>query len=155
MDSVIRAAIAYFFLLIVLRVSGKRTLGEMTSFDLVLLLIVSEAVQQMMVDSDNSMTNAMLLVATLVGLDVALSLLKERSSWLEKLLDDVPLVLIEDGRLLKDRMEKVRVDEEDILEAARCQRGLERLEQVKYAVLERSGKIAIIPKADAGWDVAD
>ena len=150
MESVIRAALVYCFLLVIFRLSGKRTLGEATTFDLVLLLIISEAVQQALVDSDNSITNAVLLVGTLVGIDIGLSLLKRRAPWLEKVIDDVPLVLVEPGRPDMERMAKCRVDEEDILEAARLQRGLERMDQVKYAVLERNGKIAIIPTADAG-----
>jgi uncharacterized membrane protein YcaP (DUF421 family) len=90
--------------------------------------------------------NAALLVLTLLGIDVALSLLKGRSPTLEKLVDDVPLVLVEDGRPLQERMRNARVDEEDILASARMSQGLERMDQIKYAVLERSGGISVIPK---------
>jgi uncharacterized membrane protein YcaP (DUF421 family) len=146
MDSVWRAAAVYAFLLILFRISGKRSLAQVTTFDFILMLIISEAVQQAMVGNDHSMTNAALLVMTLVGLDIGLSLWKQRSQTVAKLLDDVPLVVVEDGRLLKERLDRCRVDEDDILAAAREQRGVERLEQIKYAVLERSGGITVIAK---------
>jgi uncharacterized membrane protein YcaP (DUF421 family) len=145
MESVIRAAAVYIFLLLVFRLAGQRTLAQITTFDLVLLLIISEAIQQALIGNDNSMINAALVVLTLAGLNVSLSILKQRSKAAEKVLEDVPLVLVAEGRLLTDRMDKVRVDEDDILEAARSHHGLERLDQIRFAVLERSGDISIVP----------
>lgn len=147
MESVLRGAAVYLFLLIVFRLAGQRTLAQITTFDLVLLLIISEAIQQALIGNDNSMTNAGLIVLTLAGLNVALSVLKQRSKRVERVLEDVPLVLVSEGRILKERMDKVRVDEDDILEAARSLHGLERLDQIRYAVLERSGDISIIPQS--------
>jgi uncharacterized membrane protein YcaP (DUF421 family) len=146
MDTILRAAVTYLFLLLIFRIAGKRSLAQITTFDFVLLLIISEATQNALVSNDNSMTNAFLLIVALLGMDVGLSMWKQRSPLLEKLMDDVPLVIVEDGRPLKDRMDRCRVDEEDVLAAARQLRGLERMEQVKYAVLERSGGITIIAK---------
>jgi uncharacterized membrane protein YcaP (DUF421 family) len=146
MESIIRAAIVYGFLLIVFRLSGKRTLSEATAFDLVLLLIISETTQQAMVDSDHSMTNGALLILTLVTLDVLLSLAKQWFPKLDPVLDGMAVILIRDGNVLKDRLNRERVDQADILEAAREQLGLEDLDQIKLAVLERSGQISIIPK---------
>ena len=146
MDSVVRAAAVYVFMLVVVRLSGRRTLSEMTSFDFVLLLIVSEATQNCMIGDDYSMTNGFLVILTLVTLDIGLSLLKQRSRLVEKWVDGLPTILVERGRPLKDRMDKARVDLEDILEAARELQGLERIEQIKYAVLERGGHITIIPE---------
>ncbi len=145
MGSILRGLAVYFFLLILFRVLGKRSLSQITTFDAVLLLIISEAIQQALIDNDNSMTNAFLIITTLLGLDIGLSLLGRRFRIVDRLVDDVPLVLVEDGRVLKDRMTKSRVDETDILQSAR-QEGLERMDQIKYAVLERSGGISIIPK---------
>jgi len=145
MDSVIRATVVYTVLLVLFRLAGKRTLAEVTTFDFVLLLIISEATQQAMVGSDNSMTNSLLLVATLVGLNILLSELKLRFSGIERVLDGMPLLILEHGKPLVDRMAKERVDVDDVLDAARESHGLERLDQIKYAVLERSGKISIIP----------
>ena len=145
MDSVIRAAAVYGFLLLLFRVAGKRSLAEMTAFDFILLLIISEATQQAMIDSDNSMVNAFLVILTLTGLNIGLSLLKRQSQTLDQLLEGSPVILVEHGRPLHERMQKVRVDLEDVLTAARQTQGLERLDQIKYAVLERSGGISIIP----------
>jgi uncharacterized membrane protein YcaP (DUF421 family) len=145
MDSVLRATAVYLVLLVLFRLAGKRTLAEVTTFDFVLLLIISEATQQAMVDGDNSMTNAFLLVATLVGLNILLSELKQHFKPLEHLLDGMPLLIVADGKPLHDRMQKERVDVDDVLDAAREHHGLERLEQIKYAILERNGKISIIP----------
>lgn len=145
MDSVIRVAVVYFFLLIVFRLAGKRSLAEADTFDLVTLLIISETTQQAMVDHDHSVTNAFILITTLVGLDIAISFIKQWSPKLERLIDNVPLVIVEHGKPLTERMSKSRVDEQDVLEAARELRGLERMDQIKYAVLERTGSISIIP----------
>lgn len=149
MDSIMRGLVTYAFLLVIFRISGKRTLAQITSFELVLLLIISETTQQAMVDSDHSITNGFLLITTLVGASVALSLLKQKSPLLEKWLDGTPLIIVEDGKVHQDRMDKARVDKSDILEAARELQGLESMDQIKYAVLERSGHITIVPKSQS------
>ena len=145
MDSVLRAAAVYIFLLIVFRLAGNRSVAQITAFDFILLLIISEAIQQAIITDDYSVTNAFLVVTTLMGLDIMLSLWKQRSERFEKFLDGVPLALIENGKLFKDRMSMERVDENDILAAAREMQGLERLDQIKHAVVEASGGITIIP----------
>jgi len=146
MESVVRVVVIYFFLLLVFRIAGRRTLSQMTTFDFVLLLVISEQTQQAMVANDPSLTNAFLMILTLVGLDITLSIIKQRSPKIEKWLDGTPTIIVENGRPLKDRMDKARVDESDVLTAARHLQGLERMEQIKYAVLERSGGITIIPQ---------
>ena len=146
MESIIRAAVVYVVLLVLFRISGKRSLAEVTSFDLVLLLIISEATQQAMIDTDNSMTNSLLIVATLIGMNILFSVIATRWKPFQKLIEDVPLVILEDGRPLLQRMRKERVEEDEILEAARQSQGLERLDQIKYAILERTGHITIVPK---------
>lgn len=150
MDAVLRATVVYFFLLVVFRIAGRRMLSEMTTFDFVLVLIIAEATQQGLLGNDFSVTNAFLVIITLIGIELALTALKQRSARLEKWIDGVPSVIIEDGRPLKDRMEKARIDEQDILSAARTGYGLERMDQIKYAVLERNGSISIIPKQSRG-----
>lgn len=147
MDSVLRAVFVYLFLLLIFRIAGKRTLAETTTFDFVLLLIVAEATQQALIDTDNSLTNAVIVVATLIWLDIALSIVAQRLPRLDRVVNGLPIVLIEDGHLLRDRMHKARVDESDLLEAAHDKQGLERLDQVKYAILERNGSISIIPRS--------
>ena len=144
MESVIRAAAMYFFLLVMFRVSGKRSLKDAGPFDLVLLLVISELTQEAMIDGDHSMTNAFILIATFVGIEIALSWLKVRFDGLERLIEDRPLVIVDHGVPLKDRMMKERIDEHDVLSVARSSRGIERLEQIKFAVLESSGEISVV-----------
>lgn len=146
MDAVLRALAVYLFLLVVFRIAGRRTMMELTSFDLVLLLILSEATQNAMIGEDFSVTNACLVILTLVGVDILFSHFKHRSSLLERWLDGVPMIIVENGRPLKELMDKARIDEDDVMTSARASHGLERMEQIKYAVLECSGGISIIPK---------
>ena len=146
MDSVIRAAAIYFLLLLVFRLGGNRSIGQITAFDFVLLLIISEAIQQAMITDDFSVTNAFLIVVTLVGLDIMMSLWKQRSERIEKFLDGVPVLLIENGKMHPAVMQKERVDESDILAAARELQGLERIDQIKHAVVEATGEITVVPK---------
>jgi uncharacterized membrane protein YcaP (DUF421 family) len=149
MDAVLRALVVYFVLMLIFRISGQRTLAQMTSFDLILLLIISETIQQALVDSDQSITHAFLLVLTLVGTAIALSLLKQKSPFLEKLLEGTPVVIIKKGQMQRERMERLRVDEADIMQAARQQEGLRRLDEIEWAVVESSGDITVIPKENA------
>jgi len=146
MDAVLRAAVIYFILLVLVRLTGKRSLGQMTTFDFVLLLIIAEATQQGLLGNDFSLTNAFLAILTLVGIDTGLSLLERRSQTVDKLINGVPLVIVANGEPLEERMNKARVTADDILEMAREQQGVERMEQIKYAVLERSGGISVIPR---------
>ncbi|MBC7792027.1 MAG: DUF421 domain-containing protein [Anaerolineae bacterium] len=149
MDSVMRAVAVYLFLLAIFRLAGKRSLANITTFDLVLTLIISESIQQSLTGKDSSMTNALLLITTFVGLDIILSLLKHRSRGVDRLLDGVPLVLIRAGEMLQERLNKERVDKQEILTAARLQRGTTRLEDIDYAVLEPGGQISVIAKEGA------
>jgi uncharacterized membrane protein YcaP (DUF421 family) len=149
MDSVLRAAAIYLFLLVLFRIAGKRTLSDVTTFDFVLLLIIGEATQQALLGEDFSLTNAFLAILTLIGIDIALSSWQQRWPSLEKWLEGTPLVIVEHGQPLRERMQRVRVSDEDILTAARERQGLARMDQIQYAVLERSGGISIIPKRDS------
>jgi uncharacterized membrane protein YcaP (DUF421 family) len=146
MDLVIRGIAVYLFLLLVFRISGKRSLRNATTFDFVLLLIVAETTQQALVGDDASVTGALLLIVVLVGTDVALSLVKRWSSRVDRLLEGQPLVILRNGVPLRRRMSIERVDEEDILSAARETRGLDKLDRIKRAVLERNGAISIVPR---------
>ena len=150
MESVLRAAAIYFFLLIIFRVAGKRAITEMSNFDLVLLLIIGESTQQAVLGKDYSITNAFLVITTLIGLSILFSILKLRSERAKRFLEGLPLVIVENGRPLKPVMKKARVVEDDILASARELQGLERMDQIKFAVLESSGIISVIPKEGEG-----
>jgi uncharacterized membrane protein YcaP (DUF421 family) len=146
MESVLRAAVVYLLIWLVMRVAGKRSFAEITAFEFVLLLIISETTQNALTDDDRSITNSALLVLTLVGIDVFLSLLKQKSPAAETILDSRPLVLLDKGTLFEERLKKERVDRAEIMQAARQSHGLERLDQIKYAVLECNGQISIVPQ---------
>lgn len=148
MDAVLRAMAIYAFLLAIFRVSGKRSLAQITTFDFVLLLIIGEATQQALLGDDFSVINAFVVIGTLMFLEVGLTLAKNRWPALDPVLDSMPLVIVENGRLLDERLTRERVSREDVLHAARERHGLERLDQIKYAVLEQSGGISIVPKKE-------
>lgn len=90
-------------------------------------------------------TNGVIVVSTLVGFDIILSLVKEKIPVLDRATEGLPVVIVQDGEVLQDRLKKARVSQEDILAAGREAHGLERMDQIKYAVLEQSGAIGVIP----------
>ena len=150
MDSVIKAAIVFFALWAILRISGRRTLGEMTAFDFVLFMIIGGSTQRAITGQDYSLTNALLLVATFVTLDIALSVFELRSPFLRRILNAMPMILVENGYLMTERMKRARVTQDNILESARRLHGLERIDQIKFAILEATGEITIVPAVQAG-----
>lgn len=145
MDSVLRAAAIYLVLMILFKVAGRRSLAELTTFDLVLLMVIGEATQQALLGDDFSLTNAVLVIVTLIAIDIGLSLIKQRSRWFSRLLDGGPTVVVEQGRVLHERLKRARLDEDDILEAARSAQGILEIKQIRFAILERNGKISVIP----------
>jgi uncharacterized membrane protein YcaP (DUF421 family) len=145
-EIILRSVTVYAIVLLIFRISGKRTLRDLTTFDFVLLLIISECTQQALIGQDYSITGAGLAIATLLAVDIGLSLIKHRFSKVEKILDNVPVILIEKGRIHSDRLDKERIDPSDILASAREGYGIARLDQIDYAILETNGMISIIPK---------
>jgi uncharacterized membrane protein YcaP (DUF421 family) len=147
MDAILRAAIVYLALLVIFRVFGKRTIVQITTFDLVLLLIVSEATQQALLGEDFSITMAVLVIITLVGLDRIADFLGWHFPRFGRVIDGSPVVLIDRGRPLEDRMRKHHIDMAEVLQQARFSHGIGTAEDIDYAILERSGKISIIRKS--------
>jgi uncharacterized membrane protein YcaP (DUF421 family) len=145
MDSVLRGLAVYFVLLLVTRLSGRRALAEMTPFDFVLILIVAETTQQALLGEDYSIVNAAILILTLFTTDIGLSYVKRRFRRIAKVVDGTPTLLVCHGQPLDEVMRKVRVDIDDVLQAGREQHGLERLDQIEFAVLEIGSRISIIP----------
>jgi uncharacterized membrane protein YcaP (DUF421 family) len=150
MASIVRAVAVYLVLLMLFRLSGKRTLAEVTTFDLILTLIISEAIQQALIGTDNSLTNGLLIVMTLVGMDMLMSAVKQRFPRVDRILEGEPLTVLEKGSLSIESMRRERVDEQDILHAARELQGLDRLEDLRKAVIEKTGRITVIPKPGKG-----
>jgi uncharacterized membrane protein YcaP (DUF421 family) len=149
METVLRAAAVYFFILLILRITGKRSLGEVTTFDFVLLLIISETTQEALMGDDFSVTNCFIGVVTLFSIDILMNKLKNASKLFEKISEDMPLIIVENGKPFVERMKKEDIEESDVLNSARESQGLERMDQIKYAVLERNGTISIIPQGQS------
>jgi len=154
MDSVIKSLVVYFILWLVIRATGRRTLGQLTVFDFILFLIIGGAASRALMGQDYSLTHAFLVIATFVVVDVAVSLLERDVPRLAHVLKGVPTVVVENGDVLSARLRRARISEEDVLEAARRAHGLERMDEIKFAIFEASGRISIIPKRNvvAGED---
>src|SRR5690606_21013945 len=146
MDAVLRGTAIYLFLLVLFRVAGRRTFAEMTSFDFVLLLVIGEATQQALLGDDFSVTNAFIVIVTLIAIDVLFSLAKGWLPKLDKIIEGQPTIVVEHGKPLLQRLKRARVSVDDVLGAARELRGLEHIGQIKFAVLEPNGKITVIPE---------
>ncbi len=144
-EMVFRAAVVYFFLLILFRIAGARTLAALTSFDMVLLLILSEAAQPALTGPEQpKLMGALTSVVTLVALDILFSFAKQRFSAVGTFIDGRPLILVVSGKPIRDRLDSSRVTVDEILAAAREQ-GCAQLSDIDYAVLEVNGRISIIP----------
>jgi len=146
MDSVIKSLVVYFVLWLVIRATGRRTLGQLTVFDFILFLIIGGAASRALMAQDYSLTHAFLVIATFVVVDVAVSLLERDVPQLAHVLKGVPTVVVENGHALSTRLRRARISEDDVLEAARRAHGLERIDEIKFAIFEASGHISIIPK---------
>ena len=147
-EVVLRVAIVYLFLVVVLRISGKREVGQMSILELIVVLLISDAVQNSMVGDNTTVWAGPVAVATLLALDYALAWLTRRSKSMRKAIEGEPRLLIRNGRLLRKalREEKLSVDE---VETAVRAHGLAKIDDVQDAVLETDGSISVIPRADA------
>jgi uncharacterized membrane protein YcaP (DUF421 family) len=148
MEPVLRAVGCYLLLLFVVRLSGKRGLAQVTIFDLILLLLISQTVGQALIGNDSSLTTAAIITITLVVINRASDTAAHRWADLSHVLEDAPLILIEDGYVHEDRMATMKIRLDDILEHGRLDESVERLDQIKHAILERGGEISIIAKGD-------
>lgn len=143
METVLRVAFFYVFILVVLRIVGKRELSQLSPFELIMLLLIPELVAQALVRDDFSMTNAVIAVATLMALVFVTSALVYRFRRFGALVEGKPSLLVKHGRPIADTMDRERISSDEIAAEMR-KAGIERLDQVKWAVLEADGKIAVI-----------
>ena len=146
MDSVLKALLIYVVLWLLIRISGRRTLAELSTFDLILFLIIGGATQRALIGQDYSLINAFVVITTLIAIDILVGLVERDFSLFGKIIKGVPTILVDDGHLLTGRMRRARITADEIMERARSVHGLETLEQIKYAILEASGDISIIPR---------
>ena len=149
MDTVIRVAIIYVFLMAAFRILGKREFGQLSSFDLVILLMIPELVSQSLTREDYSLTNAIVAVSALMILVFLTSLLSHMSPALEKVINGEPAVLVQHGRMVPESMNRERVNPDEVLDAMHAA-GLERIEQVKWAILGSDGRISVVPAPSPG-----
>lgn len=144
MDLVVRAAVAFFVIFLVTRVVGRRELSTMEPFDLILLIVTGDLVQQGVTQSDYSITGAITVIATITLLTVALSYLSFKVPRLRPVLDGEPLVLVQDGAPIERNLRRERITIDEILAEARLQQ-IAALSDVRFAVLETNGAISFIP----------
>lgn len=147
MDMVLRALAIYLILMVVFKIAGRRALLQMTSFDLILLLIISEATQQALLGNDFSVTGAMITIVTLIVVDILFGMIKKYLPGADDLLDGTPVILVENGYLFQDKMKKADISCDDILLMARVDHGITRLTEIKFAILETNGHISIVPES--------
>lgn len=146
METVLRAASVYFILLVLFRLTGRRSLHQITTFDLVLLLVIGEVTQPALVGDDMSVTTAVIAIVTLLLFDVVFSLIKRDVPFADRVLDGQPTLLVLRGVPLRREMRMARVDLSDVMQAARERQGIVQLEEIGMAVLEVGGAISIIPR---------
>jgi len=143
-DIILRTALIYLALLIGLRIAGKREIGQMTVFDLVVLLLLSNAVQNAMLGPDTSLVGGLLAAAVLLALNAILARLGRGSPRLRRLIEGSPTLLILHGVPISNHMQKEGISEET-LQAALREHGVKELEDVEMAVLEIDGSISVVP----------
>lgn len=148
METVVRVAVIYLMILFGLRVMGKREFSQLSPLEFVALLLIPELVSQALVREDFSMTNAIVAVATLFALTFLNSTLMHMSKKWEKVTADEPSILVHHGQLNETSMNKERVTPAELFSEMH-KAGLETLDQVKWAILECDGKIAIVPEEDS------
>ena len=146
MDIALRAAFLYAFVVFLMRVMGRRELSSLSPLDLVLLIVLGDAIQQGMTQDDYSITGAVLVVGTFAVLQLLTSYASFRFVRLRPILEGEPIVIIQNGKLLDRNLKRERLTEDEVLEEARQQQ-ITSLDDVEWAVLENSGKISFIAKS--------
>jgi uncharacterized membrane protein YcaP (DUF421 family) len=148
MDIVIRGVIVFVFLYVLMRIVGRRELSSLEPFDLILLVILGDAVQQGLTQDDYSMTGAILAVGTIATLQVSVSWVNFKFPKLRSVLDGEPVVIVQDGKPIEKNLKRERVTLDDLAEEARKQ-NIAKFEDIKWAVMETSGEISFIKKSDS------
>lgn len=148
-EFVLRAAVVYLVLLVLIRLSGKRTMGQFTPFDMLLIVLLGNAVQNSLLGKDSSLGGGLLLAATLIAFNWVIAFVTSRSQRAERLVEGVPVVLARDGRLFRGVLRRELVSEDDFNEALR-QNGQMTLEDVRIALLETNGSISVVPRDSDG-----
>jgi len=149
MDLVLRTLVVFVFIMIVTRIIGRRELSGLEPFDLILLVVLGDLVQQGITQSDYSVTGALIVIATLAVLTILVSTLSYRIRALRPVLEGEPMILVENGRPIERNMRRERLSIEEVTAEARLQQ-IESLRDVRWAVLETNGRISFIPREGSG-----
>jgi uncharacterized membrane protein YcaP (DUF421 family) len=147
-ELLLRATVVYFALLLLVRISGKRTVGQFTPFDLVVVMLISEATQAALVDGEKSVTGALVVVATLIALNWLLGFAGARSRRIARLVEGSPVLVARDGRIFEDALARQNVSLGEFREAMR-RHGLPRDEDIRFAFLETNGEITVVSREQA------
>jgi uncharacterized membrane protein YcaP (DUF421 family) len=146
MDLVIRATVVFFFIFLVTRIVGRRELSNMEPFDLIMLVVIGDLVQQGVTQSDNSVTGAAIVISTIALLSVFVAWVAFRFRRVRLVTDGEPIILVRDGEPIERNLRRERVTVEEVEEEARMQQ-IESIEGIRWAVLETDGQISFIPKS--------
>lgn len=144
-EKIIRAAAVYFFLLVAFRLTGKRQLGQMSSFDLVVLLIISNIVQNAMIGNDNSITGGFIGAATILVLNYGIARLVVANRSVERLIEGAPTVLIHNGKVIEQNLRRELLTRDELMAALRRQ-GILSVDEVRVALLEETGAITAVKR---------
>jgi uncharacterized membrane protein YcaP (DUF421 family) len=145
MDIALRAIFLYAFVVFLIRVMGRRELSSLSALDLVLLIVLGDAIQQGLTQDDYSVTGAVIAVSTIAAVQVGISYLSFRSKRARRVLEGEPVVIIEDGKLIERNLKRERLTEDEIAEEMRTQQ-IASVEDVEWGILESSGNMSFIPK---------
>jgi uncharacterized membrane protein YcaP (DUF421 family) len=148
MDIVLRAAFVFGLLYVMMRVIGRRELSSLEPFDLILLVVLGDLVQQGVTQDDYSVTGILLAIGTIALLQLGVSFVNFRFPRLRPLLDGEPIVVMQDGKPIERNMRRERVTVDDIASAAR-QQNIAKLDEIQWAVLETNGQLSFIKKSDS------
>jgi uncharacterized membrane protein YcaP (DUF421 family) len=145
MDIALRGIVIFWFLVFVTRVMGRRELSSLSAFDLILLVVLGDAIQQGLTQDDYSVTGAIIAISTIAALQVATSWVSFRSQTARRVLEGLPVVLIQDGKLITENLRRERLDEDEIAGEMRLQQ-IASFDDVAWAILETNGSISFIEK---------
>lgn len=142
---VLRAVVIYALVMVLIRVSGKRAVGQFTPFDLVLLILLGNAVQNGINGGDNSLTGALIMATSLIALNYAVAWVTARSARAERIVEGAPVVIARNGKLFERMLQRELISTSDFEEALRMN-NLEDISEVEIALLETNGSISVVPR---------
>jgi uncharacterized membrane protein YcaP (DUF421 family) len=145
MDIALRAVFLYAFVVFLMRVMGRRELSSLTAVDLVLLIVLGDAIQQGLTQDDYSVTGAVIAISTIAALQVGTSYLSYKSRRARRVLEGEPIVIVQDGKLIERNLRRDRLTLDDVAEEMRAQQ-IASVEDVEWGILESNGTMSFIPK---------